>query len=189
MYHNLNGYNLYAYCYNNPINYVDYIGESASAILGFASLAALIDGPLPIGDIVAVVAVGIAFGIGVAEWETSKETERYSIIEAENQEPAPKLDDKGRPVVEPGQVPTEEDGYIAPKEGPIWDRKKRGWRDRNENVWVPAPTGSEKAHGGGHWDVESPGGGYINVYPKGGNYNGRVSGGKKPYPKLGGGRR
>ena len=50
------GYNQYAYCYNNPIAYVDTNGNSAEAAFqawtaGAAPLSA-IDGPLPIGDII-----------------------------------------------------------------------------------------------------------------------------------------
>ena len=50
------GYNQYAYCYNNPIAYIDTNGNSAEAAFqawtaGAAPLSA-IDGPLPIGDII-----------------------------------------------------------------------------------------------------------------------------------------
>ena len=44
---------------------------------------------------------------------------------------------------------------------------KKGWEDKNGNIWIPAPTDSPQGHGGGHWDVQRPGGGYTNVYPGG----------------------
>ena len=51
---------------------------------------------------------------------------------------------------------------------------KTGWVDDHGNVWVPAPSGTPAAHGGGHWDVQSPNGnGYTNVYPGGGMSPGR----------------
>ena len=56
--------------------------------------------------------------------------------------------------------------------------------DKAGNIWIPAPTGSGKDHGGGHWDVQSPGGGYANVYPKGGVSNGKIVNKQKPYPKI-----
>lgn len=56
---------------------------------------------------------------------------------------------------------------------------KVGWKDKNGNIWVPAPTGSPQGHGGGHWDVQSPSGGYSNVYP-----GGKIRGGKAPFPKI-----
>jgi hypothetical protein len=70
----------------------------------------------------------------------------------------------------PGK-PTEDDGYEEPKR---WDGKKvknpngsgAGWPDRNGDVWVPTGPGP-LAHGGPHWDVQTPGGGYRNVYPGG----------------------
>lgn len=40
--------------------------------------------------------------------------------------------------------------------------------------------GTRSAHGGGHWDVQSPRGGYRNVYPGGS----KPRGGKPPYPYI-----
>jgi len=60
------GYNLFAYCYNNPVNYVDYCGESGTAVATWTASAwflTLLDGPLPIGDIIygaGIVVMGIA---------------------------------------------------------------------------------------------------------------------------------
>lgn len=80
--------------------------------------------------------------------------------------------------------PTEKDGYQAPKGGPKKGKTKTGqvgWVDKHGNVWVPAPTGSVTAHGGGHWDVQrSDGTGYSNVYP-----NGHIRPGKGRPPIIG----
>ena len=53
LYSDILGFNLFAYCYNNPVNYVDPTGESSiSATWGsMAWPLTLLDGPLPIGDI------------------------------------------------------------------------------------------------------------------------------------------
>ena len=66
LYHNILGYNMYAYCHNNPVNNVDDMGEDPDAILkGWATTMwwlTGVDGPLPIGDILyvgGVVALGI----------------------------------------------------------------------------------------------------------------------------------
>ena len=84
----------------------------------------------------------------------------------------------------PGK-PTEKDRFKPKKK---WDGKKvatpdggaYGYPDANGNVWVPTgPDGSPAAHGGEHWDVQSPGGGYTNVYP-----GGIIRGGKAPLPVL-----
>ena len=80
--------------------------------------------------------------------------------------------DKNAQADAPGQ-PTAADGYTPPKK---WDGEKvknpngsgAGWPDARGDVWIPTgPAGSPKAHGGPHWDVQSPGGGYRNVYPGG----------------------
>ncbi len=48
---------MFAYCYNDPVNYIDPYGESgvAAALAGWASSAwglTLVDGPIPVGDII-----------------------------------------------------------------------------------------------------------------------------------------
>ena len=57
LYSSILGFNMFAYCDNNPVNYIDPYGESgvAAALAGWASSAwglTLVDGPLPIGDII-----------------------------------------------------------------------------------------------------------------------------------------
>ena len=63
------------------------------------------------------------------------------------------------------RLPTLNDGYKAPKRGPIFDKERQGYIDKYGNVWKWDPTGD----GGPHWDVSSTThkGGYINVYPGG----------------------
>ena len=54
-----------------------------------------------------------------------------------------------------------------PKQGKT-SKGKQGWRDKNGNIWVPAPTGSGSDHGGGHWDIyRKDDKGYIKVMAKG----------------------
>jgi len=68
-------------------------------------------------------------------------------------------------------VPTADDGFTPPKN---WNGELVrnpngpgvGYPDRKGRVWVPTGTGPT-AHGGPHWDVQTPGGGYENVYPGG----------------------
>ena len=56
LYHDLLGYNMYAYCENNPVNYVDYTGESAQALKWIFTLP-MLDGALPVGDLLFLGAV------------------------------------------------------------------------------------------------------------------------------------
>ncbi|MBB3428898.1 RHS repeat-associated protein [Rhizobium sp. BK312] len=64
----------------------------------------------------------------------------------------------------PGDHPDYED----PKGGPDWvpnpNGSGYGWKDKDGDVWVPTGQGG-LAHGGPHWDVQTPGGGYKNKYP------------------------
>lgn len=72
----------------------------------------------------------------------------------------------------PGR-PTAADGYKAPK-GYNGQKVRSpngggyGWLDDKGRVWVPTGEGpGTAAHGGPHWDVQSPGGGYVNIFPGG----------------------
>ena len=178
LYQSILGYNLFVYCNNSPINYYDPSGEAAETLLkGWMSTMwwmTLVDGVLPLGDIVYY---SVAAIIGV----TAIKVVSIGIANSKNDD-VKKEDNNDKPVVLPGQQPTEKEGYVPPKGGPTKGKTKDGqlgWKDKNGNIWIPQPTGSNGAHGGGHWDVQSPKGGYINVYP-----GGNVRGGKAPYPKI-----
>ena len=134
-----------------------------------------VDTVLPIGDII------YFGGIVVIGWAT------YEVVE-EVVQTSPSLEEPKTPEKEKvttGDPPTEADGYKAPKGGAKKGKTKdgkTGWVDKYGNIWVPAPTGSANAHGGGHWDVQrSDGKGYSNVYP-GGHL--RKGGGKPPILPL-----
>lgn len=75
----------------------------------------------------------------------------------------------------PGK-PGAAEGFRDPKGGENWvpnpNGSGSGWQDADGNVWVPTGPGG-RAHGGPHWDVQSPGGGYRNVYPGGNERPGR----------------
>jgi RHS repeat-associated protein len=74
----------------------------------------------------------------------------------------------------PGK-PTAEEGYRDPKGGEKWvtnpNGRGSGWLDDKGRVWVPTGPGGS-AHGGPHWDVQTPGKGgrrgpHDNIYPGG----------------------
>ena len=184
LYNNILGYNLYIYCNNNPIYYVDPYGNDASSaaevfkwwIEQFPILSGA-DGPLPFGELVFIIGA-IVLGIpAIVQLIGSITTKQKNQNPTDNQpgetvKPDERpTDDKGRPIVRPGEMPTEREGYHAPKGKPRKGKTrggKTGWIDSHGNIWVPVPTGSGEDHGGGHWDVErGDGRGYINVYPGG----------------------
>jgi RHS repeat-associated protein len=71
--------------------------------------------------------------------------------------------------------PTEADGFKPPKGGDNWVPNPNpgkggsgyGWEDSKGDVWCPTgpPGPGSRAHGGSHWDIQSPGGGYRNKRP------------------------
>ena len=190
LYHSMLGYNMFVYCNNNPVNFCDPTGQNAEVLKNVWQLLGalpLVDGPLPVGDIALIALATISTIVAVVdaiEWVSQNISDEdadapKSITEPEGER---EVDEDGHPVVKPGEQPTEEDGYIPPKGGAVKGKTKDGqvgWKDKNGNIWVPAPTGTKSGHGGGHWDVNSPKGGYTNVYP-----GGNTRGGQKPYPRI-----
>ncbi|MBQ7380028.1 MAG: hypothetical protein IJW70_10185 [Clostridia bacterium] len=180
------GFNMYAYCSNNPIMYVDHCGNSATIAVGTVTVisAALLKELLLItlSVFIAVVVVTVVIHI-VTNVDLSIHFSKNSENTKDtNPSGDRELDDKGKPSVNSKDPPREEDGYKPPKGGPKKGKDKNGnlgWIDKYGNIWVPASTGTGAAHGGGQWDVQSPGGGYTNVYP-----GGRVVNKRKPYPTL-----
>jgi RHS repeat-associated protein len=50
--------NAYGYCVNDPVNAVDPSGEQVAGTLAVGGTLALIDGPLPVGDLLAIIIIG-----------------------------------------------------------------------------------------------------------------------------------
>ncbi len=175
------GCNMFAYCNNNPVNYVDSEGLNAeSATLWASSMwwLHLVDGPIPVGDIIYwLVLVAIAIEVITVGNLVSSQ------VHSEASKPEEASNSSKNDEVTSQNPPTEEDGYIAPKGGPKRGKTKdgkQGWVDSKGNIWVPAPSGSARAHGGGHWDVQrGDGNGYVNVYP-----GGKLRPGKGKMPSI-----
>ena len=67
LYHSMLGYNMFAYCNNNPINYIDYSGESTEAISGFWNALGNISGKTPtwIDDLVWLAGALVLGGLAI----------------------------------------------------------------------------------------------------------------------------
>ena len=154
------GYNQFAYCENNPICFKDPTGRSlviaaAASALGeiLFDLCASVLAAKMVNDIIS----------DIYSWFRSCKNNKSA--EANDKS------DGSDGVVTSKDPPAENDGYHPPKGGAKRGKTKsgeNGWVDDKGNVWVPAPSGSSKAHGGGHWDVNRKDGkGYVNIYPGG----------------------
>ena len=70
------GFNMFAYCNNNPVNFIDPFGHDAEALEWWVSTMAwlcAVDGPYPIGDIIfglGVVVCGIDYYITISKRDT-----------------------------------------------------------------------------------------------------------------------
>ena len=99
LYHSVYGYNMFIYCNNDPVNYVDYTGESAAAILTAAGILAASDGPLPFGDVLAGVLLVVGSAVIVADVLIKTENAAEIIVQAAEAQKA--ADDSPQSVTEP----------------------------------------------------------------------------------------
>ena len=72
LYSSIFGFNLFVYCDNNPISYIDPSGEDcfSDALVGWTSAAwglTLVDGPLPVGDIVYITGCAVLGLLAIGE--------------------------------------------------------------------------------------------------------------------------
>ena len=134
LYHSMLGYNMFAYCENNPVNYYDPTGEDGEAAIYLPMIAAgapFVDGPLPIGDI-------LAFGIIL-----------YMILTATKSKapPEPKVIDEEPPDISPESGDAEEIDDDA--DSSIAEEEKDYVRAKNNK------TANEWAEEVGYSDAES----------------------------------
>ncbi|MCE7915607.1 MAG: hypothetical protein DYH15_13280 [Nitrosomonas sp. PRO4] len=128
------------------MNYRDPLGLNPTTAIGAGAGSIVFPG---VGTVVGA-GVGMAVGIGVG-W----------LIYNKPPENAHDPDGPKAPV-----KPGKKEGFCDPKGGEDWTRNPNGrgsgWRDANGDVWIPTGPRPGDAHGGPHWDVQTPGGGYIN---------------------------
>ena len=182
------GANLYAYAMQSPLNFIDPTGgvpRSVSWAGWGAATGAIVGGGLAIGADYgtaglaipadgAIVAGGAAVGAAgfgalgsFADWVEAQANNPVYAKPPEN------AYDKDGPKA-PG-LPTPEDGYVPPKDGPQWVPNPNpgrggspwGWLDKSGKVWCPTGPGpGRRAHGGPHWDVQNPDGTNTNIFPQ-----------------------
>lgn len=146
------GINTYGYAYQNPVSNYDPDGR----LVWFVN-------PWTVNAAFAMTTAGAAW------WAIDHQADQSNPIDnlVFAKPPADASDPDGAKA--PGK-PGDDEGFCSPKRGDDWVRnpngRGNGWLDADGNVWVPTGPGGE-AHGGPHWDVQTPGGGYINVYPGG----------------------
>ena len=160
------GQNRYPYVDGDPLDWIDPwgldpVGRAVGGVIGGALGGAGGEAVEPLcggvpGEIGGAT-VGRAIGSALGDWVLSH-----------NKPPKDACDPNGAKA--PGK-PGKAEGFSDPKGGPNWvpnpNGRGNGWQDSNGDVWVPTGQGGS-AHGGPHWDKQTPGGGYTNVYPGGG---------------------
>jgi RHS repeat-associated protein len=154
----LEGWNRFAYVEGNPLNYTD--PKGLNPLTGAWAGAGAGSAFGPVGTV-----VGGIVGAGVGAWIG------WNVVGPMWAKPPANAYDPNGPKA-PGK-PGEAEGFKDPKGGENWVPNPNpgkggsgyGWQDANGDVWCPTGQGGN-AHGGPHWDVQTPGGDYRNVKPR-----------------------
>ena len=71
LYSSMLGFNMFVYCNNNPVNYIDPYGDDATAVLewwmAIGGAISLVDGPLPVIDIIVIGGAAIIYACNYDE--------------------------------------------------------------------------------------------------------------------------
>ena len=163
LYHSMLGYNMFAYCENNPVNYYDPCGESATAIIQWwTSLLGTISVIEPTLIVETILIIGIVVICGISLGQKAYETIDF-VINVTNK---PKVTDSITQEVEDAfgettisEVKTRTKEEADPNRRP--NQKKQGrevksksrlgnWSDRNNKrhgrAKLPKHTPSKKGH-------------------------------------------
>jgi len=158
------GINTYGYVGGNPLSYVDHHGLNASVGVGVGALLFCARYP----------SLCVAGGYGLCRLVGGCKPPPQNSCNIDDgpllATPPDNAYDPNGPKA-PGKPGTDE-GFSDPKDGENWVKNpnsgqgggSHGWEDSKGDVWVPTGQGG-RAHGGPHWDVQTPGGGYRNVRP------------------------
>ena len=158
----LQGTNMFAYCFNNPVMYVDPSGMSSDSILGeglvtiFAAMALIVyvtenysfDIAENIFNLLASMNLSTDGFISMVDLIISEGYDKFLLNEK--------------------STPPDHPNFTPPKKGNRWVKNPNGngygWQANDGGVWVWTPN----MHGGKGWTVQYPNGKHTHAYPGGG---------------------
>ena len=154
------GYNMFAYCNNNPLNFVDPYGHDAEALGWWISTMpwlCAVDGPIPVGDIIYFAGIAVLGIYALATLESSSTT---FPVEAFN-EPTLALDGDDEAKPEPPDVSYPgDDPAVPPADGFEWRGQEPVGSDKGS--WVNPQTGEQYHPDLNHGDPVGPHYDYTN---------------------------
>ena len=135
----LTGFNMFAYCGNNPILYVDPTGRSLVSVFGFGTGL-----------------VGTSSGFTAS---SPAESSAYDNVQYNAEQE--KINSQEPPPPESGYVPPKKLRDLKRVRNP--NGKGKGWPSDDGGVWIP----NNGQHAGPGWTVQYPGGRHEHRYPSG----------------------
>ena len=171
LYSHMIGFNMFAYCDNNPINYVDPVGENAAQALDewyqYMPEISSIDGPYPVADLFWVAGFVILGLAVIVETIFAVDTVIDTVSDKTDEAPQVIIEEKEKYDPNPYKRPGEKKQN---RENRNKSRQKKDWKPRNNRrSGKPAKT---KKHipGRDHKKYYFVGPKFFQIFPKGAIY-------------------
>ena len=158
LYSSMLGFNMFVYCDNNPVNYIDPYGDDATAVLewwmAIGGAISLVDGPLPVIDIIVIGGAAIIYACNYDEINNYVQSTTDGIWNAAEEAPESTPEETEKPADNVPAVPDikypGDDPTVAPGEDYEWRGKPPSGSDKG--AWYNKTTGESL-----HPDFNHPG--------------------------------
>ena len=158
LYSSMLGFNMFVYCNNNPVNYIDPYGDDATAVLewwmAIGGAISLVDGPLPVIDIIVIGGAAIIYACNYDEINNYVQSTTDGIWNAAEEAPESTPEETEKPADNVPAVPDikypGDDPTVAPGEDYEWRGKPPSGSDKG--AWYNKTTGESL-----HPDFNHPG--------------------------------
>ena len=171
LYSHMIGFNMFAYCDNNPINYVDPVGENAAQALDewyqYMPEISSIDGPYPVADLFWVAGFVILGLAVIVETIFAVDTVIDTVSDKTDEAPQVIIEEKEKYDPNPYKRPGEKKQN---RENRNKSRQKKDWKPRNNRRSGKPAKPKKHTPGRDHKKYYFVGPKFFQIFPKGAIY-------------------